>query len=152
LTRLEIKLDPKTGKPMIVVEADIPIKKLIEQIGKTDLAGLVEQLYTVESKQSATATVRPQDDVLSSFKVVDKIKLILSKLTVGWHTTAEVKEEYEREFKEEIAQATISQNMKRLLEKEILERRPTRRGNSFEYRVENQEKLNESLNLLEESV
>ncbi len=137
---------------MIVVEADISLKKLIEQIGKTDLKGLVEQLHIIDSKKSTTETARHQDDGLTPLKVVDKIKLILSKLTVGWHTTAEIKEEYEREFNEEIAQATISQNMKRLMEKDILERRPTRKGNSFEYRVENQEKLKESLNLLEESV
>jgi predicted transcriptional regulator len=60
---------------------------------------------------------------------------------IGWHTSTEIKEEYERVFKEEIKQQTISTNLLRLAKNEILERR--RVGKMYEYRVD-KERLRES--------
>jgi hypothetical protein len=131
--------DPKTGEPLITVEDNVSIKKLIKQIGYSDLCELLSHL-TAQPKGSPR------------LRLVDKIKIVLSKLLVGWHTTTDVKEVYERIFKEEIELPKISSNMKRLMEKGILERRPTEDSNAYVYHVKNEEKLKESLYLLDASV
>ncbi|MFX1518562.1 MAG: winged helix-turn-helix domain-containing protein [Promethearchaeota archaeon] len=133
--------DPKTGT-LITFEADTAheMKKLIEQIENSNLKEILKQFRTY----SKETTSKMQDDFtsqISHLTAVDKIKLILDELVIGWHTSTEIKEEYERVFNEEIKQQTISTNLLRLSKQEILERR--RLGKMYEYRV-NKEKLRES--------
>jgi hypothetical protein len=133
--------DPETGT-LITFEADTAheMKKLIEQIEHSNLQEILKQFRTY-SKETASKTHDNDTSQISHLTVVDKIKLILDELVIGWHTSAEIKEEYERVYDEEIKQQTISTNLLRLSKQEILERR--RLGKMYEYRV-NKEKLRES--------
>ena len=130
--------DPETGKPLMTFEADTPngIKKLIEQIENSNFKDILDK-YREKSKEKNLKT----HENATHFTVVDKMKIILNDLVIGWHTSTEIKEEYERVFKEEIKQQTISTNLLRLSKNEILERR--RVGKMYEYRVD-KERLRES--------
>ncbi|MHA2060912.1 MAG: helix-turn-helix domain-containing protein [Candidatus Sifarchaeia archaeon] len=133
--------DPETGKPLMTFEADTPngIKKLIEQIENSNFKDVLDK-YRNKPKE---VQVKKQESAIqfSNLTVVDKMKIILNELVIGWHTSTEIKEEYERVFKEEIKQQTISTNLLRLAKNEILERR--RVGKMYEYRVD-KERLRES--------
>jgi hypothetical protein len=122
-------------------EADTPngIKKLIEQIENSNFKDVLDK-YRNKPKE---VQVKKQESAIqfSNLTVVDKMKIILNELVIGWHTSTEIKEEYERVFKEEIKQQTISTNLLRLAKNEILERR--RVGKMYEYRVD-KERLRES--------
>jgi hypothetical protein len=133
--------DPETGT-LITFEADTAheMKKLIEQIEHSNLKEILKQFRTY-SKETTSKTQDNDTPQISHLTVVDKIKLILDELVIGWHTSAEIKEEYERVYNEERKQQTISTNLLRLSKQEILERR--RLGKMYEYRV-NKEKLRES--------
>lgn len=133
--------DPDTGKPLMTFEADTAngIKKLIEQIENSNFKDILDK-YRNKPKE---VHVKTQESAIqfSNLTVVDKMKIILNELVIGWHTSTEIKEEYERVFKEEIKQQTISTNLLRLSKNEILERR--RVGKMYEYRVD-KERLRES--------
>lgn len=133
--------DPETGKPLMTFEADTPngIKKLIEQIENSNFKDILDK-YRNKPKE---VHVKTQESAIqfSNLTVVDKMKIILNELVIGWHTSTEIKEEYERVFKEDIKQQTISTNLLRLSKNEILERR--RVGKMYEYRVD-KERLRES--------
>ena len=133
--------DPDTGKPLMTFEADTPngIKKLIEQIENSNFKDILDK-YRNKPKE---VHVKAQESAIqfSNLTVVDKMKIILNELVIGWHTSTEIKEEYERVFKEEIKQQTISTNLLRLSKHDILERR--RLGKMYEYRVD-KERLRES--------
>jgi predicted transcriptional regulator len=133
--------DPETGA-LITFEADTAheMKKLIEQIEHSNLKEILKQFRTY-SKETTSKTQDNEIPQMSHLTVVDKIKWILDELVIGWHTSTEIKEEYERVFDEEIKQQTISTNLLRFSKQEILERR--RLGKMYEYRV-NKEKLRES--------
>jgi DNA-binding transcriptional ArsR family regulator len=122
-------------------EADTPngIKKLIEQIENSNIKDILDK-YRNKPKE---VHMKTQESAIqfSNLTVVDKMKIILNELVIGWHTSTEIKEEYERVFKEEIKQQTISTNLLRLAKSEILERR--RVGKMYEYRVD-KERLRES--------
>lgn len=133
--------DPKTGKPLMTFEADTEngILKLIEQIKNSNFKEILDRYH----KKPKEAELKTQEKTtqFSNLTVVDKIKIILNELVIGWHTSTEIKEEYERVFNEEIKQQTISTNLLRLSKHEILERR--RIGKMYEYRVD-KERLRES--------
>ena len=133
--------DPETGKPLMTFEAETAngIKKLIEQIENSNFKDVLDK-YRNKTKK---VHVKKQESAIqfSNLTVVDKMKIILNELVIGWHTSTEIKEEYERVFKEEIKQQTISTNLLRLAKNEILERR--RVGKMYEYRVD-KERLRES--------
>lgn len=126
---------------MIILEDnEIGMKKLIESIEKSSLKEIFDKIRgnpkEAKSKTEINATH------FTNLTVVDKMKIILIELVVGWHTSTEIKEEYERVFNEVIKQQTISTNLLRLSKQEILERR--RIGKMYEYRVD-EERLRESL-------
>ncbi len=133
--------DPETGKPLMTFEADTPngIKKLIEQIENSNFKDILDKYRNKPTE----VHVKTQESAIqfSNLTVVDKMKIILNKLVIGWHTSTEIKEEYELVFNEEIKQQTISTNLLRLSKHEILERR--RVGKMYEYRVD-KERLRES--------
>lgn len=133
--------DPETGKPLMTFEADTPngIKKLIEQIENSNFKDILDK-YRNKPKE-VHMTTQESAIQFSNLTVVDKMKIILNELVIGWHTSTEIKEEYERVFKEEIKQQTISTNLLRLSKNEILERR--RVGKMYEYRID-KERLRES--------
>ena len=103
--------DPETGKPLMTFEADTPngIKKLIDQIVNSNFKDILDK-YRNKPKE---VHVKKQEGAIqfSNLTVVDKMKIILHELVIGWHTSTEIKEEYERVFKEEIKQQTISTNL-----------------------------------------
>jgi hypothetical protein len=132
--------DPVTGKPLIELEDNtIGLKKFIEQIEDSSFKELLDKCR-VSSKETKSKKQKNTAQ-FSNLTVVDKIKIILTELIIGWHTSTEIKEEYERVFKEEIKQQTISTNLLRLAKHDILERR--RVGKMYEYRVD-EERLRES--------
>ena len=134
--------DPETGKPLMTFEAETPngIKKLIEQIENSNFKDVLDK-YRNNSKQVKKSKTHENVTQFSNLTVVDKIKIILNEIVIGWHTSTEIKEEYERVFREEIKQQTISTNLLRLSKHDILERR--RLGKMYEYRVD-KERLRES--------
>ena len=133
--------DPVTGKPLMTLEDKTAngIKKLIEQIENSSFKEILDKYR--DSSNVAKSKTQENVKQFSNLTVVDKIKMILNELVIGWHTSTEIKEEYERVFKEEIKQQTISTNLLRLSKHEILERR--RIGKMYEYRVD-KERLRES--------
>ncbi|MFX1465003.1 MAG: winged helix-turn-helix domain-containing protein [Promethearchaeota archaeon] len=133
--------DPVTGKPLMTLEDKSAngIKKLIEQIENSSFKEILDK-YRDTSKEAKSKT-QEKTTQFSNLTVVDKIKMILNELVIGWHTSTEIKEEYERVFNEEIKQQTISTNLLRLSKQDILERR--RVGKMYEYRVD-KERLRES--------
>ena len=85
------------------------ILKLIEQIKNSDFKDILDKYH--KKPKEAELKTQGKTTQFSNLPVVDKIKLILNELVIGWHTSTEIKEEYERVFNEEIKQQTISTNL-----------------------------------------
>jgi hypothetical protein len=137
--------DPKTGEPILTMEGDMSIKKLILQAEEALGIKFGEKLRAMRTERNETEIERAfesENSQISRLTRMDKVKLVLSQLLIGWHTTTEIKESFEREFNEGVELATIATYMARLVEQGILERRKV--GKGFEYRVENKEKLKQS--------
>jgi len=132
MKKIRVEIEEEGDKSCIEVASNKDLSEIYKLIGL-----FIEELKAPSSSlngASSSAIYKDQEVPRFKLSLVDRFKsFVVFEFSDMWFTSKEVKEKFDRDYKDNIKMSTVSTYLSRMFKEKILERKGDR--NNREYRV-----------------
>jgi len=135
MKKIRVEIEEDGNKSCIEVTSDKDLSDIYKLIGSF-VEGLKAPSSSLSGASSSASSDIYKDQEVPRFKfsLVDRFKrFVIFEFSDRWFTSKEVKETFDKEYKDNIKMSTVSTYLSRMCKEDLLERRGDR--NNREYRV-----------------